>query len=208
MSKGIVVGSRGPERKLTAEHVQVLAAIANGMTNRQIAEMTEWSLDRVRDQLRIIFKFLGAENRTQAAILAMDYGILKPDGTPDGTGEQRRRAAASRIGEIAHLTPAVLDLCQLLHLRVAHFRPALRADGTWRTPVEGNAEGFPDIVVVGTTVIWRELKTLGRKPTRKQLEWITDLRAAGQDADVWTGEDLLSGRVERELKAITKRTKR
>lgn len=119
-----------------------------------------------------------------------------------------RRAAARRIGETLHLKPAVLDLCQLLHLRVAHFRPALRADGTWRTPVEADGEGFLDLVIVGTDVLWRELKTFGREPTTAQLEWIADLEAAGQDADVWTGEDWLSGRIERELKAIAKRTKR
>jgi hypothetical protein len=119
-----------------------------------------------------------------------------------------RRQAARLIGENRHLKPAVLDLCALLHLTVAHFRPALRADGTWRTPVEGDAEGFLDIVVVGTRVLWRELKTVGKKPTPAQLKWIARLKDAGQDVDVWTGEDLQSGRIERELKAIAGRPSR
>lgn len=77
------MGERGPERKLTAAHVQVLSGIAKGMTNRQIAEMMEWSLNRVRDQLKIVFKFLGAQNRAQAVALAIEYGLLRPDGTVD-----------------------------------------------------------------------------------------------------------------------------
>jgi len=124
---------------------------------------------------------------------------------PPGAG---RRQAARLIGENRHLKPAVLDLCALLHLTVAHFRPARMADGRWRTPVEGDAEGFTDLVIVGTGVLWRELKTFGKKPTTAQLKWIARLKEAGQNVDVWTGEDLQSGRIERELKAITGRPSR
>jgi len=119
-----------------------------------------------------------------------------------------RRQAARLIGENRHLKPAVLDLCALLHLTVAHFRPARMADGRWRTPVEGDGEGFLDLVIVGTGVLWRELKTFGKKPTPAQLKWIARLKEAGQDVDVWTGEDLQSGRIERELKAIAGRKDR
>lgn len=113
-----------------------------------------------------------------------------------------RRAAARRIGEQKDLKPAVLDLCKLLRLKVAHFRPARMADGSWRTAVEADGEGFLDLVIVGNGVLWRELKTMGKKPTAAQDDWIVALEAAGQDVGVWTGEDLLSGRIERELKAL------
>lgn len=119
----------------------------------------------------------------------------------DGAG---RRKAARRIQETRDLKPAVLELCQLLRLHVAHFRPARMKDGTWRTPVEADGDGFLDLVIVGYDVLWRELKTFGRKPTAAQLEWMARLEQAGQDAGVWTGEDLLSGRIERELKAIAR----
>lgn len=42
----------------------------------------------------------------------------------------------------------VLDLCRLLGLRTAHFRPAQTAHG-WRTPVSGDGQGWPDLVIVG-----------------------------------------------------------
>lgn len=123
---------------------------------------------------------------------------------PDGWG---RVPAARRIQETRDLKPAILDLCRLLRLHVAHFRPARMKDGSWRTPVEGDGEGFADLVIVGYGVLWRELKTFGRKPTPAQTEWIACLHRARQNADVWTGEDLLSGRIERELKAIAKPAK-
>ena len=77
------MGERGPERKITAEHVQILSGIAKGMTNPQLAEMMGCSAYRISDQLKIVFKFLGAQTRTQAVVLAVEYGLLLPDGTVD-----------------------------------------------------------------------------------------------------------------------------
>jgi hypothetical protein len=100
------------------------------------------------------------------------------------------------------LQTAVLDLCKLLGLRTFHTRTARTADG-WRTPVEGDGAGFPDLVIVGPAgVLYRELKTDNGPLSPRQRQWLDDLRDAGQDVDVWRPKDLKGGVVERELKFL------
>jgi hypothetical protein len=112
-----------------------------------------------------------------------------------------RRPAAPSMTE-AHLLTAVLDLCKLLHLRVAHFRPA-RTDRGWRTAVQGDGAGWPDLVIVGPGgVIYRELKTDRGRISPVQADWLVALVDAGQDAGTWRPEDLASRRIERELLAL------
>lgn len=65
-------------------------------------------------------------------------------------------------------------------------------------------DGYPDWTIVGQRgVLFRELKREGKDPTGKQQEWLDDLAAAGADADVWRPSDLLSGRIQREMTAIS-----
>lgn len=76
------------------------------------------------------------------------------------------RAGKVRLGEDMsedELKSNVLDMCQELRLRVAHFRPA-RTEHGWRTPVEGDGAGFSELVIVGTEVLWRELKSRNTLP--------------------------------------------
>lgn len=64
---------------------------------------------------------------------------------------------------------------------------------------KGSAPGWPDWVVVGRRVLYRELKSSGGQltPEQRRVGWL--LRAAGQDWDVWRPRDLHSGRIAREL---------
>jgi hypothetical protein len=67
----------------------------------------------------------------------------------------------------------------------------------------GSEQGYPDWTIVGPGgVLFRELKRQGKDPTPAQQAWLDALSAAGQDADVWRPECLLSGRIARELAAI------
>lgn len=99
------------------------------------------------------------------------------------------------------LKKSVLDLCKLLHLRTAHFRAAKTAKG-YRTPVEGDGKGWPDLIIVGRRLIVRELKQDGKYPTPEQRVWIAALEAAGVDIAVWRPADLHSGRIKRELDGV------
>lgn len=100
------------------------------------------------------------------------------------------------------LLGAVLDLCKLLHLRTAHFRPGRTKSGGWVTAVSGDGKGWLDLVIVGRGLLFRELKAAGKYPTPEQRQWIAWLTAAGQDVGVWKPADLASGRIARELKAV------
>lgn len=61
--------------------------------------------------------------------------------------------------------------------------------------------GFPDEVLVGRRVLYRELKRAGKNPTPAQQHWLDRLAAAGQDVGVWRPEDLVSGRILQEMRA-------
>jgi hypothetical protein len=103
------------------------------------------------------------------------------------------------------LKGTVIDMCGRLRLLVAHFRPAQIRPGRWVTAVEGDGKGFPDCVIAGLGgVLYRELKQDRKYPEPEQRKWMAVLTEAGADVDVWRPRDLLSGRIEAELKALTK----
>lgn len=65
-----------------------------------------------------------------------------------------------------------------------------------------SAPGFPDLVLVGKRVAYRELKKENGRVTAGQETWLAALVAAGQDACVWRPSDLLAGRIARKLAAL------
>lgn len=69
----------------------------------------------------------------------------------------------------------VIDLAHAYHWLVAHFRAA-RTDRGWRTPVEADAEGFPDLVLVrGKRLIFAELKSQKGRVSAAQQGWLDSL---------------------------------
>jgi len=63
--------------------------------------------------------------------------------------------------------------------------------------------GFPDLVICGRRVLFRELKTTEGTMSGPQARWKWRLLATGADWGIWTPEDLASGRIERELTEIS-----
>jgi hypothetical protein len=103
------------------------------------------------------------------------------------------------------LKRSVLDMCRVLRLLVAHFRPARLADGRWRTPVEGDGKGFPDCVITGPGgVLFVELKSDHESPSSEQRRWISALGSAGADVRIWRPRDLRDGGIELALKRLAK----
>lgn len=107
----------------------------------------------------------------------------------------------------AELVDSVIDLAQRLGFLVAHFRPAMLADGRYRTAVQGDGKGFPDLVLVRDSsprLLFAECKSETGKLTVEQEEWIRRLRLAHFKAAVclWRPRDWLSGEVERVLRGI------
>ena len=81
---------------------------------------------------------------------------------------------------------AVLQVAKLFGWRAAHFRPARMANGRWRTPVEADGTGFPDLVLLRLDqMLVRELKVGAGKLSREQTTWIEAFDRAGVDAGVW-----------------------
>ncbi len=88
-------------------------------------------------------------------------------------------APALKISE-AELLQRVIDLAHYTGWRVAHFRPALKKDGTWVTPVAGDGKGFPDLVLAHEAkrrTIFAELKAEDGALTPEQREWLRVLAA-------------------------------
>jgi hypothetical protein len=84
----------------------------------------------------------------------------------------------------------VVELAHLLGWRVAHFRPALTARG-WRTPVQGDGAGFPDLVMTRRDrCIAAELKReQGGHVTDDQRAWLAAFDAAGLETAIWRPSD-------------------
>lgn len=59
--------------------------------------------------------------------------------------------------------------------------------------------GFVDLVVVGRTVIFIELKVQGRLLRIAQARWRRMLKAAGADYRVYTEDDWWCGKIQQEL---------
>lgn len=86
----------------------------------------------------------------------------------------------------------VIDLAQLCGWRVAHFRAALRKDGSWRTPVAADGKGWPDLVLCHPRrglCLFRELKTDTGELSPEQEVWLLTLAKSGCDAAVWRPSD-------------------
>jgi hypothetical protein len=102
----------------------------------------------------------------------------------------RRLDYAARMPE-RELQQVVADLCKvlgLLHYHVRHSR--------------GMAPGFPDSLIIGTRVIYRELKSQTGQLSPEQRATGAALRAAGADWAVWRPRDWLTGGIETELRLL------
>lgn len=118
------------------------------------------------------------------------------------TPDQYRTQQAKSMSE-DDLLGHVLTIAAGLQLLVHHCRPARQKDGTWRTPIQGDA-GFPDLVIVGTRgTAYRELKRQDGRPTAPQRRWLAYLTASGQNARTWRPADLVDGTILAELKELT-----
>jgi hypothetical protein len=98
----------------------------------------------------------------------------------------------------AALQNQVIAMCEAFKLWVYHTHDSRRSN-----------PGFPDLVILGTGGhMFRELKSATGKVTVEQQAWLDDLKAHAADADVWRPEDWRTGRIERELRALSDRSRR
>jgi DNA-binding NarL/FixJ family response regulator len=65
-----------PFETLTLREIEVLAMLADGLGNKEIARQLDISDNTVKFHLSSIFGKLGATNRTEAVMLGMRYGLI------------------------------------------------------------------------------------------------------------------------------------
>jgi DNA-binding NarL/FixJ family response regulator len=79
--------------KLTYQENKILALVAQGQRNAQIASTLVISVRTVENHVSHIFEKLGVSSRTEAAILALNNGLLynaKMSSSSDDNGENHR----------------------------------------------------------------------------------------------------------------------
>lgn len=64
------------QHQLSPDDIRVLALIANGATNEEIAKETHWSESTVKRKIEEIAATLGARNRAQAVAIAVREGLI------------------------------------------------------------------------------------------------------------------------------------
>lgn len=90
------------------------------------------------------------------------------------------------------LQAAVVDLCDRLGLLWWHDTDSRR-----------NQAGLLDLIVVGSTVLYVELKTDKGRIRPEQQIWLDALNAAGQTAVVWRPQHLKDGTIAGTLTSMT-----
>jgi len=141
--------------ELSARECEILALVATGITNQQIARDLGISVNTVKAHLRRIFGKLGVESRTEATTYAIQMGLIRvtpsgavrvlpgeevdaADGTGDGDNAAPAAGAAGLPGGDASRTPA----------------PFLSRPVIWRIPASQLAVLILAAAVVLAAALW------------------------------------------------------
>ncbi|MER5884601.1 LuxR C-terminal-related transcriptional regulator [Streptomyces sp. NPDC001941] len=86
----------GARMGLTPKETEVVARLAAGMTNRSIARSLAVSERTVKNHLRSVFLKLGVNSRTEAALVAVEAGVVPAPSSPTSETVPRQGGAPSR----------------------------------------------------------------------------------------------------------------
>ena len=96
---------------------------------------------------------------------------------------------------ITHGTRKNPGLCKVYGLRFYHPYSSLKS-----------SSGFPDLVIAGRSVLYRELKSQKGRLSPAQVAWLADLDRAGCDVGVWRPASVRSRPVRRRVPRKTAST--
>lgn len=108
------------------------------------------------------------------------------------SAEEYRRLEAGKMSE-TQLLEHIRSACRKLGLKCYHTHNSKHSE-----------RGFPDLVILGNPVLFRELKSSTGKVTPDQQAWLDELREKGQDAGVWRPADWVAGHVQKRLGEIAR----
>lgn len=100
---------------------------------------------------------------------------------------------ATRMREVPTFTGIIASLCDLYGLDHVHDSDPRRG---------ATSPGWPDFEIVGTTRIYRELKTHHGTLTAAQRRTGSRLTRLGSDWAVWRPAELYNGTIETELRQL------
>lgn len=93
------------------------------------------------------------------------------------------------------LQKSVIGRAQQKGWVVAHF-PSVETKQGWRTPLAGNAKGWPDLLLLRERLIAIEIKGDGDSLRPEQREWAERFHRAGVEHYVVTPKDWFGDTVE------------
>ena len=79
----------------------------------------------------------------------------------------------------------ILDRARASRWRTIHVRPGRTGAGEWRTPVQGDGVGFPDLVIVRDRIVYAEVKSERGTLSTEQAEWRERIIFAGGEWHLW-----------------------
>ncbi|MBN1178574.1 MAG: hypothetical protein JXD18_05145 [Anaerolineae bacterium] len=157
---------------LSERELEILAEIATGATNREIAYTLNISPNTVKVHLRNIFTKLGAESRTEATVIAVKQGLVNLPAPVDEGAEEvaaalHQEAVPEPLPPLAwprRIALVVAALAVLLATVVAWPRAsqAVQAPGDVLPPRIGGEDGGTSLV--GDATHWSEMAQM---PTRR-----------------------------------------
>jgi len=78
------------QNKLSDREIQILELVAEGLTNREIAQTLMISPNTVKAHLSNIFEKLAVASRTEATVYAIEHGIVDVPGVEEAAGHPQR----------------------------------------------------------------------------------------------------------------------
>jgi len=92
------ISERKVRSRLSPRELEILEMVAKGLTNKEIGRMIRLSRFTVRNHVRHIMEKLEAGDRTEAATVAIQEGILPPDNASKWSEVVDKATAVSTVG--------------------------------------------------------------------------------------------------------------